>query len=92
MKAEKYCVKIKLRRNPTSEKSDLYEFKMALFDNDEPEEFLLFVQNFKIILESSGTIASSENIQYFCTQLCMVLWLASTATEEHCYMPVAWHI
>ena len=22
----------------------------------------------------------------------MVLWLASTATEDHCYMPVAWHI
>ena len=33
MKAEKYCVKIKLRRDNTSEKSDLYEFKMALFNN-----------------------------------------------------------
>ena len=22
----------------------------------------------------------------------MVPWLASTATEDHCYMPVAWHI
>ena len=22
----------------------------------------------------------------------MVLWLASTATEDHCRMPVAWHI
>ena len=22
----------------------------------------------------------------------MVLWLASTATEDRCYMPVAWHI
>ena len=32
-KAKKYCVKIKLRRDNTSEKSDLYEFKMALFNN-----------------------------------------------------------
>ena len=26
------------------------------------------------------------------TVKCMVPWLASTATEDHCYMPVAWHI
>ena len=26
-------VKLKLRSDPTSEKSELYEFKMALFDN-----------------------------------------------------------
>ena len=33
--SEKYCVKIKLRRYPTSQNSDLYELKMALFDNSE---------------------------------------------------------
>ena len=38
-KLEKDCVKIELRRNPTSSKSDPYEFKMALFDNVDPEEF-----------------------------------------------------
>ena len=43
MKAERDCVKIKLRRDPTSEKSDLYEFKMDLFDNGDLEEFLFFV-------------------------------------------------
>ena len=42
-KVEKYCVEIKLRRDPTSEKSDLYEFKMDLFDNGDLEEFLFFV-------------------------------------------------
>ena len=38
-------VKIKFCRDPTSENLDLYEFKMALFDNIEPEEFFfpLFV-------------------------------------------------
>ena len=30
---DKYFVKLKLFRDLTSEKSDLYEFKMALFDN-----------------------------------------------------------
>ena len=33
----KKCVKIKLHRDPTSQKSDLYEFKMALFDNGDLE-------------------------------------------------------
>ena len=28
-----YFVKIKLRRDPTSDKSDLYRIKVALFDN-----------------------------------------------------------
>ena len=32
-KSDTYFVKIKLRRDPTSEKLDLYEFKMTLFDN-----------------------------------------------------------
>ena len=34
-----------------SEKSYLYEFKMALFDNGDPEEFLLFISNFITTLE-----------------------------------------
>ena len=44
-KSEKYCVKIKFHRDPTSAKSDLCEFKMALFDNGKPEEFLFFIGN-----------------------------------------------
>ena len=34
-KSEKYCVKIRFRRDPSSEKPDLYEFKMALSVNRE---------------------------------------------------------
>ena len=41
-KPEKVTVKIKLCRDTTSEKSDLYEFKMALFESGKPEELLLF--------------------------------------------------
>ena len=41
-KSDNYFVKLKLHRTPTSEKSDLYEFKMDFFDNGDPEEFLLF--------------------------------------------------
>ena len=69
MKAERDCVKIKLRRDPTSEKSDLYEFKMALFDNGETEEFLLFLQNFKMTLEASVTLVARKTRQYLCTLL-----------------------
>ena len=32
-KPDTYCVKIKLCRDRMSEKLDLYEFKMAVFDN-----------------------------------------------------------
>ena len=38
-KSEKYFVKLKLRRDPTSPTSDIYEFKMYLFDNG---DFLSF--------------------------------------------------
>ena len=44
--SDKYFVKGKLCRDPTSTTLDLYEFKMSLFDNGEPEEFFLFVSNF----------------------------------------------
>ena len=43
-KSDKDFVKLKFQRDPTSEKSDLYEFKMALFENVNPEAFCcLFV-------------------------------------------------
>ena len=42
---------------------------MVLFDNIEPEEFLLFVWNFQVTLNTSGTIASSLKIHYLHTLL-----------------------
>ena len=42
-KSYKGFVKLKMRRYLTSEKSNLYEFKMALFDNGDTEE-LFFSQ------------------------------------------------
>ena len=33
---------LKMCRDPTSSMSDLYEFRMSLFDHSEPEEFLFF--------------------------------------------------
>ena len=60
----KVLCKIKLRRDPTSEKSDMYESKTALFDNGKPEEFLLFVQNFKMMIDASGTLA--DNVKLHC--------------------------
>ena len=68
-KLENDCVKIKLRSDPMSEKLDPYEFKMSLFDNNDPKEFLLFLQNFQMTLESSGDISASAKIQYLHTLL-----------------------
>ena len=53
-----------------SEKPDLYEFKMALFDNGELEKFFLFIRNFQMTLEVLITLADSEKINYLCMQLC----------------------
>ena len=68
-KLDKYCVKNKLLRYPMSEKSYLYEFKMALFDNGDPEELLLFISNFITTLEESGMLVSGAKIQYLHTLL-----------------------
>ena len=53
-----------MRRDPTSENLDLYEFKMTLFDNGEPKKFLLFV------LEDLTMLTANTKIQYLHTLLC----------------------
>ena len=62
-KSDKYFIKLKLRRYPTSSVSYLYEFSMSLFDHGEPEEFLLFVRNFNTTLTASGTLETDAKIQ-----------------------------
>ena len=49
-KSDKYLLKMKLRRDPTSSTADLYEFKMSLFDNGKPEELSLCMRNFNMTL------------------------------------------
>ena len=53
-----------MRRDPTSENSDLYEYKISLFGKIYLEEFLFFIPNFNITLETSGTLKAGEKIQY----------------------------
>ena len=55
-----------MRRNPTLPTSDLYEFKMSLFDNGDPEGFL-FIFNFKITLAESGALEAGAKYQYLYT-------------------------
>ena len=62
-------VKKLFRRDPTPEKLDLYEFKMTLFENSEPEEFLFFIQHFQMTLELAVTLTDSADIKYICTLL-----------------------
>ena len=69
-KPHKDFVKIKLGRDLTSETLDLYEIKTALFDNGNPEEFLLFVINFNMTLKVLGTLKAEAKIQYICMLVC----------------------
>ena len=63
-KSDKGFVKMKLCRDPTSENSDVYEFRIDLFDNGESEEFLLFVCYFNMTLVASRMFNTGANIQY----------------------------
>ena len=66
-KSDKDFVNIKLRRDLTSEKSDLYELKMALFEKGKIEEFLLFIHNFNMNLKELGMLETAKKVQYIHT-------------------------
>ena len=69
-KSDKYFVKIKLRIYPTTSTLDLYEFKMYLFENGDPEEFLLSVRNFNMTIAALWALEAGAKIQYLCTLVC----------------------
>ena len=50
------------QKSQTSMKS-----KIALFDNGKPEYFLLFICNYNMNLEASGTLKDGANLHYICT-------------------------
>ena len=62
--SDKDFVKIKFCRYFTSEKLDLYGFKMALLDSGNQEEFLLFICKFNTTIEVSGTLETAAKVQY----------------------------
>ena len=65
--SDKDFVKLKLCRDPTLSTLDLYDFKIYLFDNGDPEEFLLFVRNLNMTLAASGTLEVGTKYQYLQT-------------------------
>ena len=69
-KLDKYCVQIKLYRDPASAKSDICEFKSAIFNNGKTEEFLLFIRNFQMTLETARAIAAGSKIRYIGMLVC----------------------
>ena len=69
-KFDKYFVKLKLCRYPTSPMLDLYEFKISLFNNGKPEGFLLSVRNFNMTLAASGILDAGTKCQYHRTLDC----------------------
>ena len=66
-KSDEDFVKIKFCIGPTSSTSDIYEFKMSLFDHGNPEEFLFFIRNLNKTLAATWTLDMNAKIQYLCT-------------------------
>ena len=62
-KSYKDFVKLKFCRDLTSAKSDVYDFKTALFEIGEPEEFLLLVRNFDMTLTASKNLKKAAKVQ-----------------------------
>ena len=60
-KSNKYFIKLKLRRYPTSSTLDLYEFKISLFENVKPE--VLFVCNLNMTLTAPRTLEAGAKYQ-----------------------------
>ena len=65
-RSDKDLKKLKLWRDPKSSMSGLYELNMSLFDNGDPEEFLLFVRNFNMTIAASGAVEVNGKVQRLC--------------------------
>ena len=66
-KSDKNFVELKFHRDPTSDTSDLHEFKTTLFNNRNLEEFLLFVHNFNMNIAASGMMGKDVKAKYLRT-------------------------
>ena len=70
--SDKYCVEIKLHQDLTSQKLDLYEFKMALFDKGKAKEFFFLWAGLREPISCSllGSVIPTHNRGYKVTRLC----------------------
>ena len=64
MLSETKILLIKLYRDNKSSTQERYEFKMSLFEHDNPEDFLLFIRNINMTLEETGMLDMGTKIQY----------------------------
>ena len=53
-----------------SEASDIFEFKMVLFENGYPKEFLLSQRHRQMTLKAPINMTSGSNIHYLRTLIC----------------------
>ena len=63
--SDKYLLKLKLHRDPTFPTSDLYEFKMSLFDNGYPKEFFCSFITSTQPSRHQGSSRRAKNINTF---------------------------
>ena len=62
--SDKKIVNLKFCGYPKSSTSDLYEFRVSVFDNGNPEGFLLFMSNFNMNLAVTRIMDTGTKIQY----------------------------
>ena len=68
--SDEYFVEIKFCRYTTFSTLELFDFILSLFDHGNPEEFILFVRNFNMILSETGMLEMDAKIQYLRTLVC----------------------
>ena len=80
-KSDKYFVKLKLRSDPTSAKSDLYEFKMDLYDNVKLGDFFVLLVTSKRlsrIRRNNIFVRLYMEKRYFSLNICLLKWKVQT--------------
>ena len=58
-----------MRQKLYSSTSETYKLKMTTFENEQPEDFLMLMNNFKTAIEGTGTISVAGRINYLHTML-----------------------
>ena len=58
-------IKIKMRQDPASATSNIYELKVQTFENGKPEEFLHMMKDFKIGIDGTGNTCATGKINFY---------------------------
>ena len=64
-----HTIKVNMGRKPTSATSETYNINMSSFEYGQPEDFLALLNNFRIVIDGTGTTSLSGQMNYLSTML-----------------------